>query len=64
MYSQTKLCAITDVGVSPNETQALVGKSISLTPPPSPSLGYHHSYFVLDALSPNSHSPHFKQKAP
>lgn len=32
MYSQTKLCAITHVGVSPNETQALVGKSISLIP--------------------------------
>lgn len=29
----------------------------------SPKLGLdnHHSYFVLDALSPNSRLPHFKQ---
>lgn len=32
MYSQTKLCAITHVGVSPNETQPLMGKSISFIP--------------------------------
>lgn len=32
MYSQTKLHAITHVGVSPNETQPLVGKSISFIP--------------------------------
>lgn len=30
MYSQTKLCAITRV--SPNETQALMGKSITFIP--------------------------------
>lgn len=32
MYSQTKLYAITHVGVSPNETQPLMGKSISFIP--------------------------------
>lgn len=32
MYSQTNPYAITHVGASPNETQSLMGKSISFTP--------------------------------
>lgn len=32
MYSQMKLCAITHAGAGPNETQALMGKSISFIP--------------------------------
>lgn len=32
MYSQTNPHAITHVGLGPNETQALMGKSISFTP--------------------------------
>ena len=32
MYSQMELYAITHAGVSPNETQALLGKSISFIP--------------------------------
>lgn len=31
---------------------------------PKPVLDNHHSYFVLDALSLNSHLPHFKQIGP
>lgn len=62
MYSQTKRRAITHVGVSPNETQALMGPSISFYPSKL-SLDNHHSQFVLDALSPNSHLAHFKQIA-
>lgn len=42
MYSQMKLCAITHAGAGPNETQALMGKSISFIPI-SPGLDYHHS---------------------
>lgn len=32
MYSQMKLYAITHIGVSPNETQRLMDKSISFIP--------------------------------
>lgn len=62
MYSQMKLSAITHVGVSPNETHHLMGKSISFIPL-SLALIIITLSFVLDALSLNSHLPHFKQIA-